>query len=374
MFFDNRREVSASRLNPYTLMKGHYPCLLLLNDIHISKDNIPAFKANWQEAIDICRKMDVKEIAIGGDLFFSRAAQTLDVLLAVHDALLTAAEHGIHVTIAEGNHDKVNQENERGYCHVFDQHSNVLVCDEYVSLPLGDDCRFVLHMMGYFPEDGSFCTRLDRLKEEALDPKRLNFLYIHEGINGALAQPNDKELPAKIFEEFDKVFVGHYHNRTIIDKTRIEYIGSSRQHNFGEDEEKGYTVIYTDGTHEFIKNQANTRYRVIDVAAERAGLNLMDELREIDADGRYKVKVRVHAPQAAMKSVDKAALLDAGATKVELIADDEEMLEVAASSLFEKFDSHRIRETYEEFCREKQIDDVAIGLEYLSKIEGQCGN
>lgn len=355
-------------------MKGHYPCLLLLNDIHISKDNIPAFKANWQEAIDICRKMDVKEIAIGGDLFFSRAAQTLDVLLAVHDALLTAAEHGIHVTIAEGNHDKVNQENERGYCHVFDQHSNVLVCDEYVSLPLGDDCRFVLHIMGYFPEDGSFCTRLDRLKEEALDPKRLNFLYIHEGINGALAQPNDKELPAKIFEDFDKVFVGHYHNRTIIDKTRIEYIGSSRQHNFGEDEEKGYTVIYTDGSHEFIKNQANTRYRVIDVSAERAGLHLMDELREIDADGRYKVKVRVHAPQAAMKSVDKAALLDAGATKVELIADDEEMLEVAASSLFEKFDSHRIRETYEEFCREKQIDDVAIGLEYLSKIEGQCGN
>ena len=355
-------------------MKGHYPCLLLLNDIHISKDNIPAFKANWQEAIDICRKMDVKEIAIGGDLFFSRAAQTLDVLLAVHDALLTAAEHGIHVTIAEGNHDKVNQENERGYCHVFDQHSNVLVCDEFVSLPLGDDCRFVLHMMGYFPEDGSFCTRLDRLKEEALDPKRLNFLYIHEGINGALAQPNDKELPAKIFEEFDKVFVGHYHNRTIIDKTRIEYIGSSRQHNFGEDEEKGYTVIYTDGSHEFIKNQANTRYRVIDVSAERAGLHLMDELREIDADGRYKVKVRVHAPQAAMKSVNKAALLDAGATKVELIADDEEMLEAAASSLFEKFDSHRIRETYEEFCREKQIDDVAIGLEYLSKIEGQCGN
>lgn len=355
-------------------MKGHYPCLLLLNDIHISKDNIPAFKANWQEAIDICRKMDVKEIAIGGDLFFSRAAQTLDVLLAVHDALLTAAEHGIHVTIAEGNHDKVNQENERGYCHVFDQHSNVLVCDEYVSLPLSDDCRFVLHMMGYFPEDGSFCTRLDRLKEEALDPKRLNFLYIHEGINGALAQPNDKELPAKIFEDFDKVFVGHYHNRTIIDKTRIEYIGSSRQHNFGEDEEKGYTVIYTDGSHEFIKNKVNTRYRVIDVSAERAGLHLMDELREIDADGRYKVKVRVHAPQAAMKSVDKAALLDAGATKVELIADDEEMLEVAASSLFEKFDSHRIRETYEEFCREKQIDDVAIGLEYLSKIEGQCGN
>lgn len=358
-----------------TLMKESYPCLLLLNDIHVSKDNIPAFTANWQEAVDICREMGIREIAVGGDLFLSRAAQTLGVLLAVHDALLTAAENGIHVTLAEGNHDLVDQEAVRGYCHVFDRHPNVLVCDEYVSLPVGDDCRFVLHLMGYFPEDGSFRTRLDRLKEEALDPKRLNFLYIHEGINGALAQPSGKELPARIFEGFDKVFVGHYHNRCIIPKTRIEYIGSSRQHNFGEDEEKGYTVIYTDGTHEFIRNKVNTRYKVLDVPVERAGLHLMDELREIDADGCYKIKVRVHAPQAAMKSVDKAALLEAGATKVELIADDEEMLEASSSSLFEKFDSRRIRETYEEFCREKQIEDVAAGLEYLYKIENApCGN
>lgn len=353
----------------------NYPCLLLLNDIHVSKDNIPEFTANWREVLDICRTMEIRDIALGGDLFLSRAAQTLDVLLAVHDALLLAAEYGMRVTMINGNHDKVNQESPRGYCHIFDQHDNVLVADDYVSLPMGDDCRFVLHLMGYFPEDGSFCTRLERLKEEALDPKRLNFLYIHEGINGALSQPSEKELPANIFDAFDKVFVGHYHNRCIIPKTRIEYIGSSRQHNFGEDEEKGYTIIYTDGTHEFIKNRVNTRYKVLDISAERAGLHLMDELREIDADGRYKVKVRVHAPQAAMKSVDKTALLEAGATKVELIADDEEMLEASSSSLFEKFDSHRIRETYEEFCREKQIEEVAVGLEYLSKIENRpCGN
>lgn len=355
-------------------MKDRYPCLLLLNDIHVSKDNIPAFKANWQEALDVCRKMGVYEIAVGGDLFFSRAAQTLDVLLAVHDALLTAAEHGIHITLAEGNHDKVNQKAERGYCHVFDQHPNVLVCDEFVSLPVGKDCRFVLHMMGYFPEDGSFTSRLDRLKDTALDPRRLNFLYIHEGINGALSQPSEKELPTGIFAGFDKVFVGHYHNRTIIPKTCIEYIGSSRQHNFGEDEEKGYTLIYSDGSHVFIKNRANIRYRVMDVTAERAGLHLMDELREIEADGRYRVKVRVHAPQAAMKTVDKAALLEAGATRVELVPDEELSPEAASSSLFEKFDSHRIRETYEEFCHEKQIDEVELGLEYLSKIERPCGD
>lgn len=350
----------------------NYPCLLLLNDIHVSKDNILEFTANWREALDICRTVDIRDIALGGDLFLSRAAQTLDVLLAVHDALLLAAEYGMRVTMINGNHDKVNQESPRGYCHIFDQHDNVLVADDYIALPCPDGQRFILHMVAYFPESGSFPEKLERVR---LDPERLNYLYIHEGINGALTQPSDNELPVHLFEAFDKVFVGHYHNRCIIPKTHIEYIGSSRQHNFGEDEEKGYTVIYTDGTHEFIKNKVNTRYKVLDVSAERAGLHLMDELREIDADGRYKVKVRVHAPQAAIKSVDKAALLEAGATKVELIAADEELLESVSSSLFEKFDSRRIRETYEEFCREKQIEDVAVGLEYLSKIENRpCGN
>lgn len=62
-------------------MKENKPCLLLLNDIHISKDNIPAFQANWQEAMGICRERDIREVVVGGDLFFSRAAQTLDVLL-----------------------------------------------------------------------------------------------------------------------------------------------------------------------------------------------------------------------------------------------------------------------------------------------------
>lgn len=134
-------------------------------------------------------------------------------------------------------------------------------------------------------------------------------------------------------------------------------------------------MLYTDGTHEFVKNRVNMRYRVMDVPAERAGLHLMDELREMEADGRYKVKVRIHAPAAAMKSVDKAVLLEAGAAKVELVADDEQPPEAVSSSLFEKFDSRRIRETYEDFCREKQIEDVSMGLEYLSKIENRsCGN
>lgn len=353
--------------------KEKTPCALLIADTHCGKETTEAFVRNWQEATDICREKNIRRIFFAGDLVLSRAAQTLDILLAIHDVLAHCKDAGIEVVMINGNHCKVNQEAIRGYCHVFDSFSNVRVVDTFFEIPVADGVY--VGLIPYFPEQGSFIGKLQQLETLSFEhAAKCRILILHEGIRGGLGEPTENELPAKIFSKWDKVLVGHYHNRNRIEPN-IEYIGSSRQHNFGEDEEKGYTVIYTDGTHEFIKNKVNTRYKVLDVPAQRAGLHLMDELREIDADGRYKVKVRVHAPQAAMKSVDKAALLEAGATKVELIADDEELADAASSSLYEKFDSRRIRETYEEFCALKQIEDVAVGLEYLSKIENApCGN
>lgn len=344
--------------------------MLLLNDIHISKDNIPDFQLNWNEALIVCDQHEIKEIAIGGDLFMSRSAQTLDVLLAVHDAFIDAEKRGINITLANGNHDKVNQESERGYCHVFDQHSNVYVANDYLSVE-NEDWSFVLFIMPYFIENGSFTDRLRALwqGEELEYEDKKTILYIHEGINGALAQSSDKELPAKIFESFDKVLVGHYHNRTKIKGTNIEYIGSSRQHNFGEDEEKGYTIIYSDGSHKFVKNQINIRYKVIDVPFEKVNINLYDLLDENKGDGRYKTKVRIHCLTTQAPSIDKQKLIDSGANKVEIITEDIEEVNVSKSSLFEKYDNKQIKKTYEDFCEEKEIADISLGLSYLSKID-----
>lgn len=344
--------------------------MLLLNDIHISKDNIPDFSLNWNEALSVCKRMNIHTIVLGGDLFFSRASQTLDVLLSVHDALLTARSMNIDVILANGNHDLVNQEALRGYCHIFDQHDNVLVIDEYHTLS-NPEWSFSLHVIPYFPEDGSFIEKLNEVKENEFNINKLNYLYIHEGINGALSRPADKELPANIFCDFDKVFVGHYHNRCKV-APHIEYIGSSRQHNFGEDEEKGYTILYTDGTAEFIKNRANQRYMVLDIPEDKVDIHLTDRLEEIKEDGRYKVKVRVHTGEAGTSAIDKGKLLEAGAAKVEVVTEELHAIQTTETGLFEKFDGGKIRDNYRQFCTEKGINDE-LGLSYL-KTDTSCGN
>ena len=221
---------------------------LLLNDIHVGKDTINDFKLNWKEAIDLAIDYQINHILVGGDLFLSRSSQNLDILLAVHDAFQECLDNNISVTIIEGNHDKVDQEAARGYCHVFDSFDNVRVIDTWGEVGFGD---LAMGLISYFPENGSFIQKHDELMGyfDGTDYQK-RILYIHQGIRGALSQPTDDELPADMFYKWDKVLVGHYHNRCKFDN--IEYIGSSRQHNFGEDEEKGYTILFSDGDTEFV--------------------------------------------------------------------------------------------------------------------------
>lgn len=348
--------------------KTIYPCVLLINDIHVSKDNIPDFRLNWLEALSICERKGINVIAVGGDLFQSRSAQTLDVLLAVYDMLEQAHLRAINVILANGNHDLIDQEAIRGYCHIFGKHENVTVVDDFLTINQ-DDWQFDLHMIAYFPEKGSFTDKLNTLIKGGLNKDKQNILYIHEGINGALLHCSDNELPAHIFGDFNKVFVGHYHNRCNIPKTNIEYIGSSRQHNFGEDEEKGYTVLYSNAGREFIKNNVNTRYKNIDIPLDKLTIHLTDQLEELKAEGRYKVKVRVHALTTEVSGLDKNALLKSGASKVEIITKEPEVREIESTSLFEKFDNRKIKENYQEFCLERKIENVSLGLGYLSKID-----
>lgn len=344
---------------------------LLLNDIHASDSNLPEFNLNWAEAIELCDKRGIDKIIIGGDLFQSRAAQTLNVLLAVYKAMELAMANGIDVLIANGNHDKVNQEEIMGYCHIFGKHKNVTVVDDIVTASVNPGQYSYIHVMGYFPENGTFTSRLEGLKLEIKSQgwEGTHVLYIHEGISGALAMLTDKELPVEIFEGFDKVLVGHYHNRTKIKGTNIEYIGSSRQHNFGEDEEKGYTILFDDGSMEFVQNQANTRYRVIEVDYAKLNDNFIESIKEMSQDNKLKIKIKINCTKTQAPNINKQLLLEAGASKVENVVEKEVISSAPKTSLYVKFNSHELQKTYEDFCAEKKIDNPSFGINYLKQID-----
>lgn len=349
-------------------MTKKQPYALLINDIHASKDNISEFNKNWEEAILVCIRHNISKIIIGGDLWLSRSAQTLSTMLAVRNALKKATAHDLRVIIAEGNHDLVDQESFEGYSHIFSEYPGVEVIDDFTIYEMLDgDEPADLFVMSYFPEDGSFTERYNNMAKEVI-ANRKSILYIHQGIRGGLATASDHELPANLFEQFDSVLVGHYHNRKAIAGTNIEYIGSSRQHNFGEDEEKGYTILYVDGTYEFVKNEANIRYKVIDVDIDDVDEAFLQELQRIKEDVRYKVKVRITCQSRQAASVDKQKLAECGAAKIELVTEQTQLCITEGQDLSKKYDKSGIKQEYANFCSDKAISDIELGLTYLDKI------
>lgn len=341
---------------------------VLVNDLHVSKDNIAEFNKNWDELLEVCTKTDsCWDIVIGGDLWESRPGQTLSTLLAVKQAILKATiKHDLSLTIAEGNHCKVNQEEIEGWSHIFSEYKNVEVVDVFNLMRWGDT-KQCLGVMSYFPEQGSFVQRLEDFKAY-IEKQDVNLsdvtLYIHQGIAGGIeGYVADTDLPTSLFDDFKQVLVGHYHNRIHIPDTNIYYIGSSRQKDFGEDGAKGYTLFYDDGSFEFVENKVNIRYKNVEVTAK--------ELESIDvpelSDPNFRVKLKVKCDSKDTKKVDRNILLEMGFNRVEIV-ERKKKETVQQSSIDEKYDTNTIKKEYIDFCVKENIDSE-LGETYLNKIK-----
>lgn len=335
--------------------------VLLINDIHVDRDNVLEFTKNWDEAIYICEEYGARTIIVGGDMFKSTASQTLATLKSVSIALLKAKKRGLEVIIAEGNHDLVDPEDVFGYSHVF-RYDNVTLVDYFLSVCLSNDV--ILHIMSYAPNKGSFIPRLNTLIE-SLDKVKTNILYCHQGIRGGLTRPTDDELPAEIFQPFDRVFAGHYHDRAVIEGTNIEYIGASRQHTFGENSEKGYTVLYPDGHSKFVRNTVNAIYKTISVTSQEEAA---EALKSLSGEDNIKVRVWIEAEGDFAPRVDKSMLYELGATKIE-VKEQKKLVAAESNNFSQRFDKSGLKQEYVSFCKKKEFNDIDLGLKYLDKIK-----
>jgi exonuclease SbcD len=339
------------------------PIALLMNDLHIAKDNVLEYEKNWNEALKICEEYNIKQIYIGGDVFTTRNVQHLAPVMTVLRCLDRTISKGIETTIAFGNHDCPVYGEKDNWCDVLCRTNGVEVVNNIMVTDLGDK---VLAMIAYFPEETMMEDKLKEL-DAMLDGLHISYsdvvLYIHAGVHGALGNfdvPN--EMPQEPLLKYYKVLCAHYHNRTVLEDTNIEYIGSSRAHTFGEDEEKGYTLLYPDGETSFVKNEVNTRYVTEDVMLK----NLPDW--ENVYDERYKIRLRIHCQAAEADTIDKSDLIARGANKIEFVTEKLQAIENSQSEMDERFDNKNLQIEYQSFCKEKDIDS-RFGIDYLTKVK-----
>jgi exonuclease SbcD len=337
------------------------PIILIITDLHLDQSNIDAVSNVTRQAIDKAKSLGLKHLYIAGDIFNSRKSQPLDLLDAWEEVITYAQSKSIVLRAIPGNHDKIDYTSERSYLDVYKHHPAFELVRDYKSFPIG---KYNIHMIPFFDEKETYSKYLNKVQFLGND-----ILITHVAIDGV--RNNDGSviediLNTSIFKKFLKVFVGHYHDKQQIDNV-VFYIGALLQKNYGEDDQKGFTVMYEDGTHEMIVSEF-TKYETIKIDLDTATQQELIDLRRDYKGSTDNIRFKFTGSKEKVTALDKSKFDDLGIDIKCEYKDVDVEVDYASATSFSGFDRKKIKEEWIEFCKKNDDIEEKIGFSYLEKI------
>jgi exonuclease SbcD len=276
------------------------------------------------------------------------------------------SDEDMYLVAIPGNHDKSDYKSEISYLDSFKHHPGFILFDTGGS-PVPGIC-----MLPYFLELDVYEQKMKLLKTIKNDynhSKNFNILITHVAVNGVKNNDGSKvqnEINEDLFDGFDKVLIGHYHNRSIV-KDKFHYIGSAFQHNFGEDDEKGFTLVMDDGTLEFVKSDFKKFIKIeIDIdSTSKKELN--DLCNQYGGNPNNNIRFVFKGEHEKLQAIDTSLFLSLG---IDVKRESNELIigvQEAENDEFVSFDKSSIKTEFEEFCIENKIKSKT-GLDYLQKV------
>lgn len=340
------------------------PVALLITDTHLHKNNGDLVIDIFKQAIELCLKLNIKYIKHLGDFFTSREAQPKHVLIQAYEIFAMITNAGLHLDIMPGNHDKTDLEANDSYLTIFHEYIDHLIdepinCFWHVNDSLFNDLNII--WIPYYKERGSYLQKLNDATE-FINKNKKNILLTHISINGV--QNNDgssqeNEIKQELFKAYHKVFVGHFHNQQ--QTKNIYYIGSSYQANYGEDNIKGFTILYNNGDHEFVKSKF-PEYTKIKIKVEDMTNAKIKELSK----QKDNVRVVLVGESTKLKAFNKENLLDLG-IDVKFESDEINTNTDISNNELIVFDRNNIQNAFDKFIEINSIEDKEFGLTYLKE-------
>lgn len=334
--------------------------LLGLADTHLKESNKEIVISIFKQAVTIAKKHQLKRIYHLGDIFNSRKAQSQEVLLAFKEILDMLASEDISLVAIPGNHDKTDYSSWDSFLDPFNEHSAFSLIKQSA---VGYENSMNLFFIPYIEPQQYIdaLTKLTKVKESGF-----KCLLTHIDINGAVMNNGSviqNPITTDLFKAFDKVIVGHYHDKQTL-QPNIHFVGASLQHSFGEAADKGMWGLTT--TYELVHIPLSFPQYItqrIDAASFKPAdvKNLLKNKK-----GDNKVRVILEGDEASLKSFDKEQLLTNGiAIKLEKKAVNK-VKEEEEGELIIGMDSLSIVGQFESFCKEKELE-YKVGVQYLKQ-------
>lgn len=331
------------------------PLAVWITDLHLTPDTIDTVFSVCQQVGEICVQQQIPAVILGGDIFTSRQSQSESIATSFTDILdFFIDDCGLKVICIPGNHDKQSYVSENSFLDTYRRSEGFTLFKQYSSLDVKEH-NLKLHFIPYFDEKLKYGQYLDQaIQNLSLDAK--NILFTHIAVTGVKNNDGTKvsnDLTIDKFSHFHKVLVGHYHNRQIIGN--ITYTGSAYQGNHGEDEHKGCTIIYSDGSIEFIQLEF-PRYQTFKLDSNQ--LAQLDPTKKWEGNNRIKLNFKPNVEQVA-----KITQLEAQGVKVEY--EYEVTTVIDSQDVKGEFDTKDILAYFDQWCEQEKIEDKQVGIQML---------
>jgi|TARA_R110000851_G_scaffold10532_2_gene37858 exonuclease SbcD len=227
------------------------PIFLASTDWHFTNENSKEIYGLIEEKFKLAISLGLKEVFMLGDVFVSRISQRMEILDSFWDILNLAKEYGIIMYVIPGNHDKTDYKSDRSFLRFYSYHPNIRLVENHLSLIRGE---YEIHLMPYFTNSSEkFKDNFDKCLSPT-DISKKQILMSHFAVQGSINNDGtkiEKGCSVSEFKSFEMVFLGHYHNTHNV-SSNILHIPSLRQNNFGEDDKKGFTIMFEDGEIELV--------------------------------------------------------------------------------------------------------------------------
>ena len=324
---------------------------VIITDMHLAESNHAIFGKIIEAACEAALAANLPYIFCAGDVFESRKAQTQANLLYLESCLDWIHSKGLKMVTIPGNHDKTSYQKMGSFLSVFKHHPGIHLIEKYgyIDMP---GIRY--HFIPYFAEE-IYGTQEYGIE---LASGAKNILITHIAINGV--KNNDGSeitngVGTNFFAQFDYVLIGHYHNFQMIGE-KIIYMGSTHQHNFGEDPDKGIFSVFVapNGDIQFMRDPIDGVPKYITERMDASTMKprqIMERAKSLtDSVDRYRFAIAGNTKQ--IKSIDKVAIESMG-IKTQFYVDEIEEAQANVDVGFTGYTNKTIVEAWPEFCEAK---------------------
>ena len=351
-----------------------YAVGVLVNDIHLDKNNGSLVKDIFRQIIEVCNEYNTHRIFCGGDVFTNRSGQPLQCLTDWKEILEILTNKGFEFYVIAGNHDKTDSNSEKSYLDIFGEKCVHL----YRSAG-----RILLNgcFIGFIPyfQDEKWLEEFQKLEDELDDNLRegdMDFDYstiliTHMGFDGVVNNDGSRVssiIKPSMFKDWTKVLIGHYHNASKL-ADNVIYTGSAYQNNYGENiTDKGFTVIYNDGSIKHVQSKFPKYIKeVIDANDKETLKNLIEkyEGEKYDYIRFVFVGKKTDCQKINIAEIQGKYGIDCKFLTKECV----EAVDLSESESVLEYDKNTIEKDFIKFCSENSIrgERLKYGLSLIKR-------